>query len=184
MARLKPYPVTQLNEKQRELLMQNPRLAQRTEVNGPTLAMMLSPDFAQAAFPFGQFVQYKTPFASKLRELVILVIARAWSCEFVWFAHARDAIREGISAQNVEAIRTHQKPNFELEDERLFYEITVALQTDKKIPDALYERAVEQIGQDGLFQLIGLVGYYTFVSMVANGFELEAPTGNPKQLTN
>lgn len=184
MARLPYFPADQLTGRQRELFDQSPRRANRTEVNGPIRAFILSPDFARTAQDFGQFVQYQTPFEQRLREIAILVTAQTWSCEYEWFAHARDAVREGVSPENVEAIRTRREPRFERDDEALVYDIATALHRDRRIPDALYQRATAMIGEDGLLQLMGVIGYYTFLAMIINGFELEIPGGAPKQLAD
>lgn len=184
MSRLPHFSADQLSERQRQLFDLNPRRANRKEVHGPMRALILSPGFAKVAQEFGLFVQYDTPFEQRLREVAILVTARTWNCEYEWFAHARDAIREGISPENVEAIRMRREPRFEREDEALFYDVTTALHRDKRIPDALYERAIAMCGEEGLLQMVGLIGYYTFLAMVINGFELEIPVGNTPQLAD
>ena len=45
------------------------------------------------------------------------------------------------------------------------------------MPDAIYRKAVESIGQRGVVELVGILGYYTLISMTLNTFEIEPPEG-------
>ena len=40
-----------------------------------------------------------------------------------------------------------------------------------------YARAVERFGETKLFELIALVGYYSLVSLLLNGFDVPLPGG-------
>ena len=58
----------------------------------------------------------------------------------------------------------------------------VTLHRDRHISDALYARAVAELSEDGVVDLVGLAGYYTLISMTINVFEVRQPEGTPDEL--
>jgi 4-carboxymuconolactone decarboxylase len=45
------------------------------------------------------------------------------------------------------------------------------------VDEALFQRAVSTLGEQGVVDLIGVSGYYTLVSMVLNVAEVPLPAG-------
>jgi 4-carboxymuconolactone decarboxylase len=45
----------------------------------------------------------------------------------------------------------------------------------KRVPEPVYRAAVEAIGEQGVVELVGILGYYSLISMTLNAFEIEAP---------
>ena len=62
-------------------------------------------------------------------------------------------------------------------DETVAYDLCAELERNRGISDATYRRAVDQFGERGLIDLLGLVGYFTTVSMVMNVAHTPAPPG-------
>ena len=48
---------------------------------------------------------------------------------------------------------------------------------DHRVDDATYERVVKRFGDRGIVDLAGLIGYYSFVSVTLNVFEVPTPPG-------
>jgi len=48
-----------------------------------------------------------------------------------------------------------------------------------QLPLGLYQRVVSSFGERGLVEIIATIGYYTFVSMTLNAFEVEVPGVKP-----
>ena len=48
---------------------------------------------------------------------------------------------------------------------------------DHRVDDATYDRVVERWGDKGIVDLAGLIGYYSFVSVTLNVFEVPTPAG-------
>jgi len=60
------------------------------------------------------------------------------------------------------------------------YDFAMSLNLERKVPDALYDRAVGLLGQDRVIDLVGILGYYTLISMTINAFEVAAPGATPE----
>ncbi|MGO4307127.1 carboxymuconolactone decarboxylase family protein [Cupriavidus sp. RAF12] len=154
----------------------------RGGVRGPLAVWLQRPQLAATAQALGQYCRYDSSLSPRLSELAILCMARAWSAEYEWFAHKPLALKAGVDADVVEAIRTGQIPRFAHEDEAVVHAVMQSLDTTRKIPDALYQRAVAVLGQDSVVDLVGLAGYYTLISMTINAFEVVPPEGTAPEL--
>ena len=46
----------------------------------------------------------------------------------------------------------------------------------------VFAAATKELGRQGVVELIGILGYYTFVSMTLNAFEIGLPEGEKPEL--
>jgi 4-carboxymuconolactone decarboxylase len=60
-------------------------------------------------------------------------------------------------------------------DEELIYEFCTELLRNNSVSDATYARAVQRFGEQGMIEMVGVVGYYTFQSMVLNTARTPVP---------
>jgi len=144
----------------------------RGKVPAPLKAWIVSPEMAERAQALGEFVRYKTSLSPDLSELAILVTARHWTAYYEWLAHKREALKAGLSPTIILAIAEKQIPEFEDERQSLVYQLSHELHNQKKIGTELYQRAYDVLGRQALTELIGILGYYTFVAMTLNIFEI------------
>ncbi|HSM19366.1 MAG TPA: carboxymuconolactone decarboxylase family protein, partial [Hyphomicrobiales bacterium] len=89
------------------------------------------------------------------------------------------ALKAGLSLETIEAVRTGRRPDFDKEDEAAVHDFAMALNRDRRVSDDLYARTVRLLGEDGVVDLVGILGYYTLISMTINAFEIAAP-GEPR----
>ncbi|MEQ9333670.1 carboxymuconolactone decarboxylase family protein [Thalassobaculum sp.] len=151
----------------------------RGGVRGPLAIWLQRPELADRAQALGRYCRYESSLPPRLSELAILVTAKAWGAEFEWYAHAPLARDGGLPETVIEAIRTGVEPTFAADDEAVVYTVARGMTADKRLPQDLYDRAVSVLGLGGLVDLIGVLGYYSLVSMTLNAFEVELPDGTP-----
>jgi 4-carboxymuconolactone decarboxylase len=89
--------------------------------------------------------------------------------------HKKEALKQGLSSEVVEAIAARRRPAFQSDPERLVYEIATSILETHLVPEQLYQEGVRALGEQGLVELVGVIGYYTFVSMTLNTFEIGLP---------
>lgn len=147
----------------------------RGRAPAPFLAWLHSPELAGRAQALGEFVRYLTTLSPRLSELAILVVARYWTSQYEWVIHKAEALKAGVSQAVVDDIAHRRTPRFERPDERAVFDFAMSLNYDKVVPDAVYRAAVEAVGEQGVVELVGLLGYYSLISMTLNAFEIEAP---------
>ena len=110
--------------------------------------------------------------APRLSELAILTTARIWDAGFEWETHRPPALAAGLSEDIVNALEKDITPQFEAEDEELVYLFTRELNLARSVSDTLYERAISCLGRDGTVDLVGVLGYYSLISMTIKAFEV------------
>lgn len=138
----------------------------------PFLAWLHSPELASRAQRLGEFVRYETTMAPRLSELAILVVARWWSSEYEWTIHQAEAINAGLSANVIADIAGERAPRFERNDEQAVFDFAMSLCHTRAVSESIYRRAVEAVGEQGVVELVGILGYYTLISMTLNAFEI------------
>jgi 4-carboxymuconolactone decarboxylase len=84
----------------------------------------------------------------------------------------------GLDAAIIDAINHRHVPDFDDPKAQLVYEFSEALHENHNVPKLLYEKAIELLGETGVVELVGLLGYYSLVSMTLNTFEVEVPEGD------
>jgi 4-carboxymuconolactone decarboxylase len=144
----------------------------RASITGPLGVMMVSPelgDLAQKAIAYARFAG-RAGFSSvppKLNELAILVVAKHWSAEYVWNAHHTAAVRFGLPADVVEAIRTGKHPGAMEKDVEAVYDFATEFITKRDVNAATLQAAKTVLGGDrGVVDLVGTMGLYQISSMM------------------
>jgi 4-carboxymuconolactone decarboxylase len=180
-SRVPPVDPAALDAEQRKVHDLIVSTRQGGEIRGPFAIWIRNAGLAAAANEMGNALRLKGRLDAKLFELIILVVARHWSAQYEWFAHAKDAARVGLDAGVVEAIRTHRVPSFTTPQECAVYELTRELIETRDVSDASYQRALATFGFDLLAEIVTVAGFYTLVAMMLNAFHAPVP-GNVQPL--
>lgn len=154
----------------------------RGEIPGPLAMWLLRPELADRAQRLGEYARYRTCLPPALSEIVILAVARYWGSEFEWHAHKQIAIDAGVPPTMIESIRTHQVPDWETPEQATVHEFSKSLLESQRVSDDLFERAIAALGQDGVVDLVGILGYYSLISMTINVFDVPLPAGTVAEL--
>ena len=149
----------------------------RGKVVGPLNVWLNSPGLAQRAQDLGAFCRYGTSLPPRLSELAILVTGAHWRAGFEWWAHAPIAAKAGLDPAAIDAIKAGQTPVFAQADEAAVYAFAHELLTRREVSDETYARAVEALGQLGVVDLTGVLGYYGLISMTIKAFHVPVPPG-------
>lgn len=150
---------------------------QKFNLGGPFNALLRSPDLATQVAGLGSFFRFGTSLPPRWVELAIITTARFWTAQYEWYAHARFAGTAGLEDTVIEAIKTNKRPNFPTQDDETIFDFCSQLHTSHQVSDQNYKSAVDLLGEQGVVELIGLIGFYTMVSMTLNTFQVPAPEG-------
>lgn len=170
-----------MTERQREVA-DEAAAGRRGHLPAPLRAWLHSPEFGQRAQRLGEFLRYDTSLPPELSELAILVTARFWTAHFEWFAHEREALRAGLDPAIIEAINDRRDPPLADPKARAVYDYAKILHETHSVPQPIHAAAVERLGEHGVVELVGLLGYYTLVSMTLNAFGIGLPDGETSKL--
>ncbi len=147
----------------------------RGGVRGPFRVLLHSPELAKRVEQLGLYTRFQCKVPERLRELSINVVARHWQADYEWHAHAVLALKQGISEEVLEAIGAGRRPVFAQEPDEVVYDYVSRLLADGRVSDAVFQRARALLGEEGVVDLTGLVGYYTLLALTLNAFEVPVP---------
>lgn len=154
----------------------------RGRLVGPLRAAIHNPELAERWQRLGEILRFDTTLPARLNELAIIVTARRWNSQIEWHIHAEAALKAGLSADIVDALKVSAKPPFTDEAEAVVYEFTRQLQEHGTVDDRVYGQALARWGVRGVVELTAVVGYYTMVSMTLNVHEIPMPDDLPAPL--
>ena len=181
-SRLEPKSFAELNPAQQEQYERIKRARPPRpdgQFGGPFDPWIRSPEVAQRAMSLGNYIWERTSVGRRIVELAIIVTGRHWRSNVEWVAHARMAREQGVSEDVINAVFEKRTPANAPADELLTIEVCRALHETQDLPKPLYDRAVATWGEQGLMDIIQTIGFYTFVSMTLNAFNIPTGPGEP-----
>ena len=179
MSRLSPLDPANMTPEQTavlEAIQSGPRGA-GVGLVGPFGVWVRSPAIGQAAQAFGAAVRFATSLDERIKEVAICTVGAHYRARFEFAAHSALALRAGVDEAVVEAIRVGATPQFPNLGQALAHEVASALLQAHRLDDALYARAVAELGESGLIELVTIVGYYCQISLTLNAFEVPLTDG-------
>jgi 4-carboxymuconolactone decarboxylase len=177
MTRYRPIPPEAMTPEQlevREEVIGGPR----GRMVPPVEVWIRSPELASHAAKLGGYIRFKSSLPPRLHEIAVLVTGRHWTSQFEWWAHARLAKEAGIPDAVIDAIRERRDPKIDDAKQAVVYRVAKMLLDQRgQLPDALFAEAQQTLGEQGLVDVVATVGYYCFVSLTLNAFEVPVPGG-------
>ena len=82
-----------------------------------------------------------------------------------------------MSEKIIQNLREGAKPEFNDTKLDLAYRITNQLLQSHSVDDKAYTEGINEFGEQGMIELVSLVGYYCLVSLTLNIFEVPLDNG-------
>jgi 4-carboxymuconolactone decarboxylase len=168
------------------IMVQSVLEGKRGSMQGPYNVLLRSPQLGDLAQKFGAHTRFNSSLPLALNELAILLVARYWTAQFVWWAHKAIAIEAGLDKSLIDAVAQRAAPkNLSTLDASTLavYTFCNELLQTKKVGDDTYAMLVAQYGERGAVDLMGTISYYTLVSMSLNVDQYPLPDGATAELT-
>jgi 4-carboxymuconolactone decarboxylase len=177
--RVPTIPPAQYTEEQKQAAADF-ESARKTPVFGPFEPLMHSPQLMSTARAMGDYLRYKSAIGNTLSELVILMTVREWTQDYEWSFHYPIALKAGIRKAIADDIAAGRRPSAMSPDEETVFDFASELLRNKQVSDATFERARARLGMQGVVDITGIVGYYTFLAMQLNVAQYPAASDGSK----
>ena len=140
--------------------------------SGPRSIRMYSPRVAEYMTRGNQYLRYQAGLDPKLRELAILIAARAMDQQYEWAAHEK-AGQKAELPQHVIDIVKYGTPITGVADEKqaILIHLGRELLSDHHVSSETFARALELFGRKGLVDIVSLVGHYTATAIMLTAFD-------------
>ncbi len=145
---------------------------------GPFDPLLRAPALGTRVQELGAVARFGLSIPPAEAELAICVVAATWQAKFEWYAHARFAADAGVADDVLEDVRLRRRPTTLSERAALVHDLAVAVVGDAhRVPNELYARAIDVLGERATVEVVTLVGYYCMISAILNTFEVPLPEG-------
>jgi AhpD family alkylhydroperoxidase len=126
--------------------------------------------FAGALMPGGKLPRLDT-------ELVILRVAHNTGCDYEWGHHERLGGRAGLSAEEIDRVRSGPAAEGWTEWQTLLLRAADEMHAEGRIGDEVWAQLAVQLDEVRLIELCMLIGHYEMLAMTLNslGVEPERP---------
>ena len=162
----------------------SPGTGYETGLRGPIGMWMHSPELAKAMFAVRQRVRYGTAKDQRLTELTIISTAREIDNQYEYSAHEPLAKAAGLEQEIIDIVRFRRAldntSNIDGlgELEQVIILFTRELLGEDKVSSETFARAIELLGNEGVMDLTGLIGYYSFVALTLKAFDVQRAVGS------
>jgi 4-carboxymuconolactone decarboxylase len=147
---------------------------------GPGPIRLYSPPVAEAMTGVNDYLRRKSGLEPRLVELTILVTAREMDCEYVWTSHEPQAQKAGLQQSIIDTVK-YRRPITSLGEKEA---VIVQLGRDSigkhKIDTDTFARAVKLFGNQGVVNIVSLIGDYAATTILLNAADQHLrPTDKP-----
>ena len=165
----------QVPEKYREAFDHEIAIRRSAAENGPGSVMINSPEMRKRANHLVFYFRQESELPQKIQEMAMILTARAKDCQYIWYAHAARARKEGISDAFVDALRD-KKPLPKLPyDEQIVVDYATELFSTNRVSDSTFKAAIDHFGAMLLTELTTMMGYYSMLALNVNAFDVDVP---------
>jgi 4-carboxymuconolactone decarboxylase len=179
--RLPPTPADRLTDAQKKAFADF-KEERKQDVFGPFVPLSRSPQLMINAAKMGTYLRFGNSLPRDVSEFAILLVSRRFTQQYEWYVHAADGKTAGLSDAIIQAVADGRRPEGMSEGMEIVYDFSNELNDFHSVTDRTYARMVAKYGEQGMMDLVGLNGYYSFISMVLNVGRTPLPPGNAPAL--
>ena len=179
--RFKPLSYAELSRDQRTFADKEIAGGRKPE-NGPFNIYLRSPEMAELSRPLSDYLRFKAPTPRKLKEIAIMLTARYWGGQYVWYSHRQQALDAGLSPAFIAALAAGERPADMSPDEATMYDFTTELLTTRQVSDTNFKAMTALVGERGIVELVALIGQYTGLTMLFVVDRYPVPAGAPDEV--
>jgi 4-carboxymuconolactone decarboxylase len=179
--RFKPLSYAELTPEQRVFADKEIAGGRKPE-NGPFNIYLRSPEMAELSRPLSDYLRFKAPTPRKLKEIAIMLTARYWGGQYVWYSHRQQALDAGLSPAFIAALAAGERPANMSPDEATMYDFTTQLLSTRQVSDTNFKAMTALVGERGIVELVALIGHYTGLTMLFMVDRYPVPAGAPDEV--
>jgi len=179
--RFKPLAYAELTPAQRTYADKEIAGGRKPET-GPFNINLRSPEMAELSRPLGDYLRFKAPSPRKLKEIAIMLTARYWGGQYVWYSHRQQALDAGLSPAFITAMAAGERPANMSPDEATVYDFCTQLLSTRQVSDANFKAMAALVGERGIVELVALMGQYTGLTMLFVVDRYPVPAGAPDEV--
>ena len=135
---------------------------------GPGAIRQYSPPVAESMTGVNDYLRHKSGLDDRLVELAILVTAREMDCVYVWTAHEPNALKAGLQQEIIDTVKFRRPLTKLAEKDAVIVQLGRDVISKHKVGSDTFARAQKLFGNQGLVNIVALMGDYAATTMLLN----------------
>lgn len=144
-------------------------------LTGPFDAMLLEPRIGRALQAVGAALRFHGSLTDRAREMAILMVGHHHDSDFEVFAHEAVGRRIGLSEADLADLAAKRAPRSADACEAAVLDVASRLLQDGDFDDETYHAVVGVLGEEGIFEVNAVVGYYSLLATQLKVFGVSVP---------
>lgn len=145
---------------------------------GPFNVLLHAPVIGAHVSSLGEAIRFDTSLEAREREIAILAVAASRQASYEWYAHERLGRACGLTHEELEGLRRGDGIAVSSARSAIVHLVAATLASGRRLDDAEYGRAVDELGETALVELVTLVGYYVMLATLLDAFAVGVPEGD------
>jgi 4-carboxymuconolactone decarboxylase len=179
--RFRPLSYAELTPEQRAYADREIAAGRKPET-GPFNIYLRSPEMAELSRPLSDYLRFKAPTPRELKEIAIMLTARYWGGQYVWYSHRQQALDAGLSPAFIAALAAGERPAGMSADEATTYDFVTQLLATRQVSNTNFRAMATLVGERGIVELVALMGQYTGLTMLFVVDRYPVPAGAPDEV--
>lgn len=146
-------------------------------LQGPGGISLYTPKVGAMISGVNRYLRYEAQFTGREREVAILITAREMDSQFEWVAHEGVALKEGVPAATIDAIK-RRLPTAGLDaNDALIIDLGRQIWRDHKVTPEMFAKAKAKFGPNRLVELVMLMGNYAGTAALLSLVDMQLHKG-------
>ncbi|HLH95114.1 MAG TPA: carboxymuconolactone decarboxylase family protein [Xanthobacteraceae bacterium] len=180
--RFKPLTYAELDADQKAYVDREIAAGRTPGPGGPSNINLRSPEMADLSRGLTEYLRFKAPMPRKLKEIAVMLTARFWGGQYVWYSHRQQALDAGLAPAFISAMAVGQRPANMSADEAAVYDFCSELLSTRQVSDANFKNMVDRFGERGVVETVGLMGHFHTLTMLFVVDRYPVPPGAPDEI--
>jgi len=169
--RYEETPVAEMSPEMREAFDFTKNL--RGLVPGPHKIWVANPKLSKTIVPTGAYFQTASTLSKAEIEIATCVTCGRWGAAYSSFEHEKIGVIFGkLDPDKAAALIAGLPTGFDDPRQQVVYELSSALAAARVIPQGLFRRARELLGDAGIADVTVLMGWFTAVSLTLMAYDV------------
>ena len=148
-------------------------LGMRDHLPGPSKIWLANPRLLQTITPTGAYFQTESTLTKAEIEIATNLINGKWHAAYSNSEHEQiGQVAGGLAPLKVQALIAGLPTSFDDPRQQVVYDLTSALIGPRVVPQGLYQRARELLGDKGIVDVTVLLGWFTGVSLTLAAYDV------------
>lgn len=151
-------------------------------LRGPGGIRLYSGKTVEATNVIADYLRHQAAYGPRVREVAILTVAREMDSQFEWAAHEPEALKVGVAAAVIDAVKHRTSTEGLQEVDAAVIEFGRQMLRDHKVTPEAFGRMRKLFDPATLVDLVVLMGNYAGTAMLLAAFDMQLPDGTEPPL--